>query len=138
MISVRRCKEKCENMWRSIRKIINIVLIIWTIPVLFVVYRNIEFPYVFEFVLSYVLFLLLIFLYYIITIFLLIRKSKWSTTRKILLNFIIGFFSIWALNVLLIYLTKGELRIMDKIFSSALFSFFLSFSELIFEKKSND
>lgn len=125
-------------MWKSIRKMMNIVLIIWTISVLFVVYRNIEFPYVFEFVLSYILFLLLIFLYYIVIIFLLIRKSKWSTVRKILLNFIIGFFAIWALNILFIYLTKGELRIMDKIFSSAFLSFFLSFGELIFEKKNND
>lgn len=130
--------ENVQNMWTNIRKIMYIVLIIWTIIVLFIVFRNIEFPYVFQFVLGYVAFLLLTFLYFIITIFLIIRKSKWSTVRKMLLKFIIGFFAIWALNVLFIYLTKGELRIMDKIFGSAVLSFGLSFGELILEKKNSD
>lgn len=125
-------------MWTTIKRIIYIALIIWTIIVLFIVYRNIEFPFVFQFVVGYVIFLMLTFLYFLITIFLNIRKSKWSTIRKMILKFIIGSFAIWILNVLFIYLTKGELIIMDKFFGSIILSFGLTFGELIFEKKNSD
>lgn len=122
-------------MWTTIKRIIYIALIIWTIIVLFIVYRNMEFPFVFQFVVGYVIFLMLTFLYFLIAIFLNIRKSKWSTIRKMILKFIIGSFAIWILNVLLIYLLKGELEIMNKFFGSIVLSFGLTFGELIFEKK---
>lgn len=126
-------------MWTTKRKIILVyfALIIWTAIILFIVYRNIEFPFVFQFVVSYVIFLMLVFLYFLITIFLNIRKSKWSTIRKLILKFIIGAIIIWALNVLLIYITKGELRITDKVFGSIVLSFGLTFGEMIFEKKNS-
>jgi len=124
-----------KNMWNNIKKVMNIVLIMWTIIVLFIVYRNIEFPFVFEFILAYVVTLLLTFLYIIITIFLFIRKSKWSTIRKMLLNFIIGFFAILALKFLFIYLTKGEFRMMEQLINATILSFFFSFGGSIFEEK---
>lgn len=122
----------------TIRKIIYIVLIIWTVITLFIVYKHIEFPFVLQFVIGYVIFLLLTCLYFAITIFLSIRKLKLSTIRKMLLKFIIGSFAIWALNVLFIYLTKGELRIMDKIFGSIILSFGFTFGQLVFEKNNGD
>jgi hypothetical protein len=130
--------ESIQNMRANIKKFIYIALIIWTVIVVFIVYKNIEFSFVFQFVVGYVIFLLLTCLYFTITIFLNIRKLKWSTIRKMLLKFIIGSFAIWALNVLFIYLTKGELRIMDKIFGSIILSFGLTFGELIFKKKNSD
>jgi len=114
------------------------ILLIWTVIVLFIVYRNIEFPFVFQFVVSYVIFLMLSFLYFLIIIFLNIRKSKWSTIRKMILKFIIGSFVIFALKVLFIYLTKGELRISDNIFGTIVLSFGLTFGEMMFEKRYSD
>ncbi len=123
-------------MRTNMRKTISIIFTIWTVIVLFIVYKNVEFPFVFQFVIGYIAALLLACVCFIINIFFHIRKSKWSTIKKMLFKFIIGSFVIWALNVLLIYLTKGELIIMDKVFHSIVISFVISFGDLIFEKRS--
>lgn len=124
-------------MWDNIKKYMYIVLIIWTVMVLFIVYKNIEFPFVFQFVMGYVILLVLVGLYFIITAFLNIRKSKWSTIKKVFIKFIIGSFTLWFLNILFIYLIKGELRITDKIVNSIILSFVFTFGELGIEKNSD-
>ncbi len=123
-------------MWSNRTKIIYSTFIIWTVIVLFIVYRNIEFPFVFQFVIGYVIFLIIALVYFFINIFSNMRKSKWSTIRKMMLRFIICFSIIWALNVLVIYLMKGELRIAYSILNAIVFSFSLTFGEMMFKKSS--
>lgn len=124
-------------MWDNIKKCMYIVFIIWTVMVLFIVYKNIEFPFILQFVVGYVICLLLVGLYFIITAFLNIRKSKWSTIKKVFIKFIIGSFTLWFLNILFIYLIKGELRITDRIVNSIILSFVFTFGELGVEKNSD-
>lgn len=124
-------------MWDNIKKCMYIVFIIWTIMVLFIVYKNIEFPFILQFVVGYVICLLLVGLYFIVTAFLNIRKSKWSTIKKVFIKFIIGSFTLWFLNILFIYLIKGELRITDRIVNSIILSFVFTFGELGVEKNSD-
>ncbi|GKU25168.1 hypothetical protein [Clostridium folliculivorans] len=119
----------------NIKKILYIILLIWTVIALFIVYKKVEFPFVYEFVVSYVICLLLVGLYSLITILLNMRKLNWRTMRKILIKFIIISFAFWACNVLFTYLTKGELILVNKILSSIIASFGLTFGELIFFKK---
>lgn len=122
-------------MWNARTKIIYSTFIIWTIIVLFIVYRNIEFPFAFQFIIGYVIFLMLVLLHCLINIFLNMRKSKWSTIRKKILTFIMGALIILALNVLFIYLVKGELRITYTILNAIVFSFALTFGEMMFKKR---
>ncbi|WP_186430395.1 hypothetical protein [Clostridium sp. BSD9I1] len=124
-------------MWDNIKKCMYIVFIIWTVMVLFIVYKNIEFPFILQFVVGYVICLLLVGLYFIVTAFLNIRKSKWSTIKKVFIKFIIGSFTLWFLNILFIYLIKGELRITDRIVNSIILSFVFTFGELGVEKNSD-
>lgn len=121
-------------MWDNIKKCMYIVFIIWTVMVLFIVYKNIEFPFILQFLVGYVICLLLVGLYFIVTAFLNIRKSKWSTIKKVFIKFIIGSFTLWFLNILFIYLIKGELRITDRIVNSIILSFLFTFGELGVEK----
>lgn len=124
-------------MWDNIKKCMYIVFIIWTVMVLFIVYKNIEFPFILQVVVGYVICLLLVGLYFIVTAFLNIRKSKWSTIKKVFIKFIIGSFTLWFLNILFIYLIKGELRITDRIVNSIILSFVFTFGELGVEKNSD-
>ncbi|KGK90145.1 hypothetical protein DP68_01615 [Clostridium sp. HMP27] len=124
-------------MWDNIKKCMYIVFIIWTVMVLFIVYKNIEFPFILQFLVGYVICLLLVGLYFIVTAFLNIRKSKWSTIKKVFIKFIIGSFTLWFLNILFIYLIKGELRITDRIVNSIILSFLFTFGELGVEKNSD-
>jgi hypothetical protein len=119
----------------DIKKIIYIAVSIWTVLVLFIIYKKVDFPFVYEFVISYVICLLLVGLYSIISIFLNMRKLNWHTTRKILIRFIIVFFAFWTCNILFTYFTKGELILVNKILSSMIASFGLTFGELIFLQK---
>lgn len=125
-------------MWANIRKTLYFVCTIWTIIVLFIVYKNIEFPFAFQFVIGCFVFAMLLFIESIITVFSKIRKLKWSIIRKMLFKFIINSFIIWGATILLIYLTKGELRITDKIFSSIAISFGSTVGGLVLEKKENN
>lgn len=125
-------------MWANVRKTLLIVFAIYTAILLFIIYKNIEFPPVFQFTKGYLVITLVLFVDFIITVFFNIRKLKSTIIRKMIFKFIISFFVIWSLTVLLIYLTKGELRIMDKIFSSIAISFGSTFGSLLFEKKKSD
>lgn len=122
-------------MWNARAKIIYSTFIIWTIMVLFIVYRNIEFPFAFQFIIGYVIVLMLVSLHCLINIFLNMRKSKWGTIRKKISTFIMGALIILALNVLFIYLVKGELRITYTILNAIVFSFALTFGEMMFKKR---
>lgn len=125
-------------MWTNIRKTLLIVFGVCTAIMLFIIYKNIEFPFIFQFGMSYLIIALILSVDLTITVFFNIRKLKWTIVRKMIFRFIISFFVIWSLTVLLIYLTKGELRITDKIFSSVAISFGSTFGTLLFEKnKSN-
>ncbi|GFP76316.1 hypothetical protein [Clostridium fungisolvens] len=125
-------------MWDAIKKIIYIILIIWTVIVLFIAYNKIEFTFMLQFFSSYVIFLMLSGLYFIINIFLNMKKLNWGTMKKMMLKFIITAFAFWACNVLFIYFTKGELILVNKIWGAILASFGLTFGELIFFKKTTD
>lgn len=118
-------------MRTTITRITCIALIIWTAIVLYIVYKNVEFPFILQFVVSYLVFGFIAVLYLIISVFLNMRKLKCSTIRKMMLKLIIRAFGIWAFTVLFIYLIKGELRITDKIFSSIAVSFALTYGELL-------
>lgn len=122
-------------MWSNIKKAIYAAMLIWTVIVLFIVYKNIKFPFVLQFVLGYVICLILTALYFLITISLSIRKANWATIKKILPKFIITCFVTYGLNALIIFFKTGEFKITDKIFISVLFAFCLTFGELAYENK---
>ncbi|KMT22502.1 hypothetical protein CLCY_10c00470 [Clostridium cylindrosporum DSM 605] len=122
-------------MWDNIRKTLYIIFAIYTAIILFIIYKNIEFPFSFQFILGYLVIILLLFIDLIITVFFSVRKLKSTIIRKMIFRFITSFFVIWSLTVLLVYLTKGELRITDKIFSSIAISFGSTFGSLLFENK---
>lgn len=125
-------------MWANIRKTLLTVFVIWTGILLFIVYKNIEFSFVLQFIIGYSVFGLLLFIETVLSAFFNVRKLKWIIIKKMLFRFIINTFTIWGLTVLLIYLTKSELRIMDKLFSSLAISFGSTFGSLAFEKRNND
>ncbi|WP_291569255.1 hypothetical protein [Clostridium sp. UBA4548] len=125
-------------MWDNIRKALSVAFVIYTAILLFIIYKNIEIPFAFKFGKGYLVILLVLVVDFIITIFYKIIKLKWIIIRKMILRFSISFIVIWSLTVLLIYLTKGELRIADKLFSSIAISFGSTFGSLVFEKKKSD
>lgn len=49
-----------------------------------------------------------------------------------------GSILLWLATVLFIYLTKGEINLVDRILSSISISFGITFGELMFEKQGND
>ena len=125
-------------MWSNIRKTLFIVFGICTAILLFIIYKNIEFPFAFQFGMGYLVIALVLFVDSIITVFFNMTRLKWTIVRKMIFKFIISFFVIWSLTVLLIYLTKGELRITNKIFSSIAISFGSTFGCLLFKKKKSN
>ena len=122
-------------MWAKIRITLLIVFGLCTAILLFIIYENIEFPFVFQFGMGCLAIALVLSVDLIIAIFFYFRKFKWIIVRKMIFRFIISSFVIWSLTVLLIYLTKGELKITDKIPSSIAISFGSTFGTLLFEKK---
>lgn len=122
-------------MWDSVRKALFITFGIYTAILLFIIYKNVEIPFAFQVGRGYLVIVLVVLIDFIITIFFKITKLKWIIIRKMILRFIISFLVIWSLTVLFIYLTKGELRIADKLFSSIAISFGSTFGSLLFEKE---
>jgi hypothetical protein len=63
-------------MWANIRKTLLIAFVICTAILLFIIYKNIEFPFVFQFGMGYLVIALILFVDFIITVFFNIIKLK--------------------------------------------------------------
>jgi hypothetical protein len=109
-----------------------------TIITLFIVYKNIDNAFSFKFIISYVIFLLSSFLYFIIVTLLNIKKMKWFAIRKRLFKFATLFISLSTVTYIFNYIFRpSEIDIYH--FGTPLgISLSLVFFDLMFSKEKKD
>lgn len=120
--------------------LLNIILfgifVLSTIITLFIVYKDIDTPYSFIFVIGYVIFLLAFALYIVIVACINLRKSNWEEIRIRTLSFIGLFILLSTANYLFNYFLKPEKNHTYGFLLTALaFSFGLSFFDMAWRKK---
>lgn len=120
-----------------IGKVIAAVFLICTIALMIITFKNIDSTFTLMFVNFYFALLFLFVIYSIIAISINIKRLKWKSVSKLFYRWVIWSVGLWVLTVLLIYLTKGELRLTDKIFSSISIAFGGVFGGLIFGGNDN-
>jgi len=121
-------------MFNIFKKIILVIGFIYTIPVLLIVYMKLDSPFIYKFVLIYLVVLLLLSVVFIINLSSNIRKLKFKKIKKLLLKFIVISSMVWVLSTLFFYITTGELRITDNISMSITFGFLNSFGYMLYEE----
>ena len=105
-----------KNIFIMIGRVIYSIFLICTLAICIIIFKGLNYNYIF--VIFYVAILYLSLLYSIIAIFVNIRKLKWNKTSKLLLRWLIWSLSLWIFGVIFIYLTKGEIRLIYKIFNA--------------------
>lgn len=106
---------------------------IGTIIALFIVYRNIKSPVAVKFVIGYAIFTFVFLFYISLSTILKVRKLKGVEIRKRLYRFFIIFIVCFIANIVLTYLIKGQVNILNQIavpFGSALG---IAFLDLLFK-----
>jgi len=120
-----------------IGKVIAAVFLICTIALMIIAFKNIDNTFTLMFVNFYFVLLFLFVIYSIIAISVNIKRLKWKRISKLFYTWAIWSVGLWVLTVVLIYLTKGELRLTDRIFSSIRIAFGGVFGGLIFGGNDN-
>ena len=125
-----------KNIFTIIGRVISFIFLIFTLAILIMIFKGTDYNYVF--VIFYIALLCLFLLYSLIAITINIKKLKWKKTSKLLLRWLIWSLSLWIFGVIFIYLTKGELRLTDKIFNSISIAAGSVFGGLVFGSDNND
>lgn len=119
----------------SITKFLSIILAIWTIITLFIAYKKITSPLIGNLVNGYIIFIFL-FIFYIIFITIVnIRKLQWLQIKKRLLRFFLIFIGFLTVNVILTYIIKREVTILNHIATPLGTAFGISFMDILFTNK---
>lgn len=119
----------------SITKFLCIILAIWTIITFFIAYKKIANPIIGNLVNSYIIFIFF-FIFYILFITIVnIRKLEWFQIKKKLYRFFLIFIGFLTVNVILTYLIKGEVTILNHIFTPLGIAFGISFIDVLFTDK---
>jgi hypothetical protein len=91
-------------------RVLNIILLclafVWTCVTLFIVYKNIQTPFLYKFIIGYVIFLLLYGLFLAVQLLLNLRNASRREIRKMLLTFLIRLVCLFGLQLLYYLLFK--------------------------------
>lgn len=82
------------------------IFIASTVILMYIIYKDIDNPYILKFIIGYLIFLMTFVLYLIAAAIMKMRSLKWVDKRKRLISFIIWFVSFLALNLISSYLFK--------------------------------
>ena len=116
-------------------KILRLVLLISTIIVGFIVYKDIGNKVAIGFVIGYVIFILLFLFYLIIIAIFKLRKLKGRVIRKRLIKFSIYFITVLALSYILNYFFRPEkAEILRSIGTAFGVAFGIAFGDIVFSK----
>lgn len=125
-----------KNVLQNINYVIYALFIIGTIITLVVIYKNIDTPLTFKFVIGYVFFILISFLYFVSVTILRMKNLKCLEIRKRLFNFIVWFIAFYTFNFILRlafnYPSKG---ILGDISVALGMSIGIAFFDLVFSNK---
>jgi hypothetical protein len=127
-----------KNIFIMIGRSIAAVLIICTIVLMIMAFKDIDTIFTLKLAKYYIALLFLFVIYSIIAISINFRGLKLRKISKLLFRWALWSLGLWISTVLLIYLTKGELRLTDKIFSSISIAFGSVFGGLIFGIREDD
>jgi hypothetical protein len=127
-----------KNIFIMIGRSIAAVLIICTIVLMIMAFKDIDTIFTLKLAKYYIALLFLFVIYSIIAISINFRRLKLRKISKLLFRLARWSLGLWISTVLLIYLTKGELRLTDKIFSSISIAFGSVFGGLIFGIREDD
>jgi len=112
------------------------LFIVGTIITAFIVYKDIDHPFTYRFLIGYVIFMLLLFCYFIILAVMNIGKLKWHELRKRLVKFVGYFILLSALNYVISYGFKSAEISYYKLLSVPLgLSLGWAFFDIIFLRK---
>ena len=127
-----------KNIFIMIGRVIAAVFLICTIAIMIIIFKDIDNTFVGKFAYFYLILLFLFIIYSIIAISLNIKRLKWKRISKLLFRWTIWSLGLWSSTVILIYFTKGELRLTDKIISSICIAFGSVFGGLIFGSRDDN
>lgn len=105
-----------KNKRNLLVNIMYMIFIIGTITTMVIVYKDIKGLAAIRLVIGYVIFLILFVIYFIFSTVLNMKKLKVAQLRKKLFKFIAIFIVFWAIDVLILYIIKGQVNIIDKMF----------------------
>lgn len=112
-----------------------ILFALGTVISLFIVYKDIKNTFSTKFVIGYVIFAFLFLIYFVVISIINAKNLSRFAIRKRLLKFIIIFITCWFLLVLITYLAKGQVNILDKVSVPLGSAFGISFLDLAFINK---
>ncbi|KAJ53015.1 hypothetical protein BD780_000389 [Clostridium tetanomorphum] len=124
-----------KRILSNITRGIFVLFIIWTVATVFIAYNNINNSFAGKVVSGYIMFIFF-FIFYIsfITILNIIKLNGWEI-RKRLNRFFLTFIILLAVNILLTYLIKGQVNILNQISTPLGFSFGIAFWDILFKNK---
>lgn len=118
----------------TITSIICTLCVLSTVIISFIVYMDIDNSFSFGFMIGYIFFIIIVCLYWIITLIISIRNIKWFELRKRLFKFIGLFISFSAVIYIFNYIFRSsEIGIYDLSTPLAM-AFSLTFFDLVFFK----
>ncbi len=112
-----------KNKFIMIGRVIAAVFLICTIAIMIIVFKDIDNSFTLKFAYFYCVVAFLFIIYSIIALSINIKRLKWKRISKLLFRWAIWSLGLWISAVLYIYLTKGELRLTYKLFSSISIAF---------------
>ena len=112
--------------------------VVSTIITLLIVYKDIDNAFSFNFLMGYIIFLILFLFYFIITIAVNMRKLRWVDLRKRIYKFIISFVLLSGTSIIFYYFFKSAEIDFYRIFSNTLgLSLGIAFFDLASSRKKN-
>ena len=116
--------------------ILSSIFSVWTIIIAITVYKDLDYPYVFQVVIGYVIFLLLFALYYIILFVRKVVKLKSLNKRKRFGTFSKCFFVISLMYIIQQYFfTRSGIDWAEVIFKSTVISLLSTFIDVFFKEE---
>lgn len=127
-----------KNIFIMIGRTIAVIFLICTIAIMIIIFKDIDNTFTLKFVYFYCVLAFLTIIYSIIALSINIKRLKRKRIIKLLFRWAIWSLGLWISTVLFIYLTKGEFRLTDKIFSSIGIAFGSVFGGLIFGSRDDN
>lgn len=102
-----------------------------TILAMYIVYKDIKNIWITRFVIGYVVFMMLFLVYLVGSTIFKLRDLKWKEIKGRLIKVFFIFISMWAINILSMYLIKGEIKILHNLEIPMAMAFGITFRDLV-------
>ncbi|MBU3219553.1 hypothetical protein [Clostridium algidicarnis] len=115
-------------------KFINIMYSIFIpgiILTMYIVYKDIKNIWAIRFVIGYVVFMMLFLVYLVGSIIFKLKNLKWKEIKGRLIKVFFICISMWAINILSMYLIKGEIMILHNLEIPMAMAFGITFWDLV-------